>query len=469
MLEYLRNAADKPVAKILMGILIFSFVGWGVAEWVFGLTSSDTTIMRVGGEKISINQYNSMKSNELARLSREEQRKLYTDPSAMATFQDNIVKQIASIKRLERHATDLGYVVSDHHIANDIRAVPQFQENGKFSSAAYDVVLQNSGLTESDVINDFRMKTLNNMVQTPINTEIKTPRFVMVATYNARNASRTIDLATVKFSDFKVEKPTDEKLQEFYKQNPHRVAETRDISYVMIGAEMDKPDEYEKGLKSAQKMEDDIIGGDTLADVAKKHNAKYKQHTKISSEKLPDDKNIDDAMIKRIFSMDEETESELIETKEGFIIVRVDKITPEHDAEFDSVKKELAAEWTRAEQRKDAYVHANELLVELNNSGKLDGGKNITVTRTNGATPNVLTAAFHKNIGDNSIIEDTDAFYVMHVANEKLPTTDDKKLDALKEELVKTSADYIRADYDAYLEREYPIKINEKTYNRFVR
>ena len=245
MLEYLRNAADKPVAKILMGILIFSFVGWGVAEWVFGLTSSDTTIMRVGGEKISINQYNSMKSNELARLSREEQRKLYTDPTAMATFQDNIVKQIASIKRMERHATDLGYVVSDHRIANDIRAVPQFQENGKFSSAAYDVVLQNSGLTESDVINDFRMKTLNNMVQTPINTEIKTPRFVMVATYNARNASRTIDLATVKFSDFKVEKPTDEKLQEFYKQNPHRVAETRDISYVMIGAEMDKPDEYE--------------------------------------------------------------------------------------------------------------------------------------------------------------------------------------------------------------------------------
>ena len=159
----------------------------------------------------------------------------------------------------------------------------------------------------------------------------------------------------------------------------------------------------------------------------------------------------------------------MIETKEGFIIVRVDKITPEHDAEFDSVKKELAAEWTRAEQRKDAYVHANELLVELNNSGKLDGGKNITVTRTNGATPNVLTAAFHKNIGDNSIIEDTDAFYVMHVANEKLPTTDDKKLDALKEELTKTSADYIRADYDAYLEREYPIKINEKTYNRFVR
>lgn len=469
MLEYLRNAADKPVAKILMGILIFSFVGWGVAEWVFGLTSSDTTIMRVGGEKISINQYNSMRSNELAKLSREEQRKLYTDPVAMTAFQNQVVKDLATLRRLEHHANDLGYVVSDHHIANDIRAVPQFQENGKFSSAAYDIVLQNSGLTESDVINDFRMKTLNNMVKTPIETELKTPRFVMLATYNARGASRTIDLTTVKFADFKVEKPTDEALREFYKQNPHRIAETRDISYVMINAEMDKPDEYEKGLKAAQKLEDDIIGGDALADAAKKHDAKYKQHNNLSADKSPEDKNIDDAMMKRVFSMDEGTESELIETKEGFIIVRVDKIVAEHDAEFDSVKKDLATEWTRAEQRKAAYVRANELLVDLNKDGKLKNGKSVSVSRTDGAAPNVLTAAFHKNIGDNSIVEDTDAFYVMHVAGEKLPIADDKKLDALKDEVAKMSSENIRADYDAYLEREYPIKINEKTYNRFVR
>ena len=165
-----------------------------------------------------------MKSNELAKLPREEQRTLYTDPTAMAAFQDKIVKEIAKIKRMEHHAEDLGYVVSDHKIADDIRAVPQFQEKGKFSSAAYDIVLQNSGLSESDVINDFRMKTLNKMVQTPIDTELKTPRFITLATYNARNASRNIDLATVKFADFKTVAPTEEELREFYKKNPHRVA-----------------------------------------------------------------------------------------------------------------------------------------------------------------------------------------------------------------------------------------------------
>ena len=131
MLEYLRNAADKPVAKILMGILIFSFVGWGVAEWVFGLTSADTTLMRVGGDKVSVQAFSNMKSNELAALSRTEQRNLYTDPAAMANFQNGVIKKIANMKRVQRHAEDLGYVVSDHKIADEIREIPQFQENGK--------------------------------------------------------------------------------------------------------------------------------------------------------------------------------------------------------------------------------------------------------------------------------------------------------------------------------------------------
>ncbi len=469
MLEYLRNAADKPVAKILMGILIFSFVGWGVAEWVFGLTSSDTTLMRVGGEKVSIQQYTNMKSNELSGMAREEQRKIYTDPTAMSAFQDGVIKRIASIKRTELHARDLGYVVSDHLVANEIREIPQFQEKGKFSPAAFDVVLRNSGLTESDVANDIRMRKLNAMVQLPIDTEIKTPHFAALAAYNARNAVRTIDMATVKFSDFESKKPTDEELREFYKQNPHRVAETRDVSYVILPTEMDKPDEYEKNLKVAQKMEDDIIGGESLATAAKAHNAKFHKYEKVTAQKIPDDKFFDNAMIARVFDMDEGVESEMIETHDGFVIVRIDKIVPEHNADFDSVKKELTTEWARAEQRKSAYVRANELLVDLNKTGKLANKKTLSVSRTDGAPISVLAAAFRNEVGKNTIVDDADAFYVLHIENEKSPSKDDKKMESLNTEVSKMGVEHIRADFNAYLERKYPLKINEKTYNRFVK
>ena len=68
MLEYLRNAADKPVAKILIGILAFSFVGWGVAEWIFGGAASDITLVRVGNHEITINDFNMEKSREMANM-----------------------------------------------------------------------------------------------------------------------------------------------------------------------------------------------------------------------------------------------------------------------------------------------------------------------------------------------------------------------------------------------------------------
>ena len=58
MLDYLRNAAEKPVAKILIGILAFSFVGWGAAEWIFGNVAGDNTIMYVGDTDVSAQQFN---------------------------------------------------------------------------------------------------------------------------------------------------------------------------------------------------------------------------------------------------------------------------------------------------------------------------------------------------------------------------------------------------------------------------
>ena len=44
---------------------------------------------------------------------------------------------------------------------------------------------------------------------------------------------------------------------------------------------------------------------------------------------------------------------------------------------------------------------------------------------------------------------------------------DDKKMANIRAELEKMSAQEIMDDYNAFLIREYPVKINEKVYNRF--
>ncbi len=466
MLEYLRNASEKPVAKIMIGILAFSFVGWGVAEWIFGGAAGDNTLLTVGDTEISAPQFNSEKSRLLAQMSREEQRNIYTDAAAQEQFTQGVLKSLATDQMVMNRAKDMGFVVSDKRIASEIRTFPDFQVNGEFSTLAFDRVLSNSGLNEAGFADILRAQVLRSMVLGSMSVPLSVPEFATQAAYNARYGQRDIEYATVKYSDFKVATPSDEELAEFYKKNPKILPETRAVSYVFVPADTMQPDSYDAGYAIAVKVEDDIIAGDAMQDAANKHGAKYVSYSAFNRDNRPVDKLLTDSMISKIFDMDEGLESEMIETKQGFLFVRVDKVNPSHAAEFESVKQSLVADWQKSEQEKQAYVRANELLVDLNKSGKLAGATSATVSRASGAPTDVLVASFKNAAGVNAIVPSSDAFYVLSVTKSIAPKVDDKKMAELKKELQNVSVNGVQEDYNSFLMREYPVEINEKVYNR---
>jgi len=468
MLEYLRNAAEKPLAKILIGILAFSFVGWGVAEWIFsGGMRDGTTLARVGGDAITMQQFNLEKSRVMANMTREQQRAVYADPAAMDAFSAQIMSNLATQQMANARADDLGFVVSDARIAREIREFPEFQLNGQFSTAMFDAVLANSGYSEADFANVLRGQILRSMTLGSMSVPLAVPRFAADAMYNARHGMRDIEYATVKFSDFKVPAPTDAELRTYYDQNPHVIPEKRTVEYVLVSADMSKPDEYDAAFKNAQKVEDDIIGGEALSTAATRHNARHKSFAAFDAAHRPADEIMTDAMVAKIFAMDEGVESELIETKKGFVILRVNKIAPAHNADFDAVKKNLVAGWTHDAQRKQAYLRANEMLVALNENGKLDNKKSATISRASGAPMAVLVSAFSAAPGTNALSEDENAFYVLAVKSEKAPRIDTKNMANINKELSEMSSRMLMDDYDAFLKRTYPVKINTRVYERF--
>ena len=275
MLEYLRNAADKPLAKVLMFILIFSFVGCGAAEWIFGGASRDTTLIRVGDTSISVQQFNNERSRELSQMEKDEQRATYTDPAKSAALDKNVMKTLTVNYLILNRARDMDFAVSDKRIAEEIKNSPQFQMNGQFAPWIYDMVVQNSGVGEADMVNALRSDVMRQMVVGATSAPLDVPEFAVDAMYNARHAKRDIKYTTVKFADFKVAEPKEEQLREYYAQNPRVVPESRSVSYVFVAAEMNKPDMYDEGFKKAQQVEDLIISGETMKDAAEKGDAKY--------------------------------------------------------------------------------------------------------------------------------------------------------------------------------------------------
>ncbi|MDE6478123.1 MAG: peptidylprolyl isomerase [Alphaproteobacteria bacterium] len=466
MLEYLRNAADKPVAKVLIGILAFSFVGWGVAEWVFGGGVRDNTLIRVGGQSITVEQFNMERARQMANLTKEQQKQIYTDAAAAGTFMNTVAATLTNNQLVENRADDLGFVVTDRRIAREIREFPEFQVNGQFSSLLFDTVLNNSGYSEQAFAAFLRGQVLRSMVLGSMSVPFAVPDFAVRAAYNARYAQRKIEYVALPFSDFQVGTPTDAQLAEFYAQNPHVIPETRTVSYVLIPAQMDKPDAYDAAYATAQRVEDDIIGGETLTAAASRHRAKHVSLGAFSADKRPVDAVLTDAMVAKIFAMDEGLESELMETKSGFVIVRVDKVVPAHNAEMADVKKNLVADWKRDQQKKQAYVRANEIVVDARDGGAMPGQKTATVSRTSGAPTDVLVAAFNGNTGDISVVPGTNAFYAVRIVDEIAPQMDTTKMAAVRKELQNMATRNVMDDYNAFLVREYPVKINQKTFDK---
>ncbi|MBQ9540528.1 MAG: SurA N-terminal domain-containing protein [Alphaproteobacteria bacterium] len=468
MLEYLRNAAEKPLAKFLIAILAFSFIGWGVAEWIFGGGMGDTTLVHVGDAEISVNQFSNQKSQMLANMSREQQRSIYTDANATKSFNNYIIGELTSQQMVQNRAHDLGFVVSDHRIATQIKNVPAFQRDGKFSSELFDNALAANGLTEDRLADVLRADIMRSMVLGPMGTPVPVPNFAVDAAYNARYATREIEYKTIRFDDFRVAKPTDDALKTYYASHPKTLPETRGVSYAFVATDMSKPDEYDAGMQRITRVEDEIIAGESLENAAKKHGAKFVRLKSFARNGAANDANITPQMVAQIFNMDNGADTEIIEAKKGFMIIHLDSINSAKTAEFASVKNELAPQWTRAEKRKLAYERANGVLVDLNKNNKMDGATRKTVTRTDGAPMAVLSDAFNNPVGTNKIVETPDAFYVISVKSVKSPAVDAKKKAALRREMEQMSIYQIQADYNKFLQRKYPIKINSKVYNRYI-
>ena len=468
MLEYLRNAADKPFAKFLMFVLIFSFVGWGAAEWIFGGVTTDTTLIHVGDAEVSLQQFNNERSQELAAMPKEEQRAAYTDPVKSAELTKNVISRLTMNQLLTNRAKDLGFVVSDKRIADEIRSNPQFQANGEFAPWMYEIALQNSGVSEQNLADALRGNILRDMVSDMVSKPLAVPQFAVDAAYKARYAKRDIKYMTVDFSDFKVGEPNEEDLKAYYAQHPKIVPEVRSISYVFVATDMSKPDLYDEGFKQSQQIEDLIISGETMKDAAEKNKAKYVQVKAIKRGGELKDKVLTDDLVAKLFSMEMGVESELLELKDGFVILRVDSIDPEHNADFKDVKKDLVSGWKKSEQRKKAYIQANEYLIKLNEGKSLKSAKSASVSRTEGAPIEILNSAFAGHDGDNSIVEDKNAFYVLHIDKTIMPKEDKKKQEALRKELESMQKSYVSDDYSQFLKRHYPVKVNDKTFKKFI-
>jgi hypothetical protein len=463
-MQGLRNASERPWAKLLMGVLIFSFVGWGAANWILGESSVGGSLVTIGSESVSIRDFEQERNRQIAQMSKEMQKQIYSDRRSQTYFNQQIISNMATRILLEQHAANLGLVVSPAAVANIIKSSPEFWENGSFSTDKFDAVLDMNGISEKDFTNTLMRQELRETMLEVLNTNPGAPDFVINAIYNARNASRKIEYSAVKFDAFTVNgTPTDDNLREVYAKNPKMLPEYRTVSYVISPAKMSDNNSYERGYESARSMEDMLVAGDSMKDAAKKMRGGFRTFAPMTIQRQTangdyiKDSVFTDEMMKNLFAMDQGLESEIIETKNGFVIFRIEKIDQARAVPLEERKSALVSLWRKSEQEKQAYLRANEIL----SSGK-KLAVSTTVTRTDGAPLEVLNAAFALDFGTSRIVQADDGFYVVKPISGNVPAKDMQKMKSISKEVKSTMTRQILDDYTNFLGRKYSIRPNER-------
>ncbi|MDR1697253.1 MAG: SurA N-terminal domain-containing protein, partial [Rickettsiales bacterium] len=379
MIENFRNASDKLWVKILMGVLIFSFVGWGAANWILGESSIDDAIVRVGGAPVKMADFENARGRAMNAMTRDEQRAVFASRENQLAFSQGILTRRISEIMLDSRADDLGFAVTTRGVADIIRAEPTFQRNGKFDQLQYDVALARAQIDEGAYAASLRSEKLRSMVTASLNAG-NVPDFAVQTVYNSRNQTRKIHFTRVAFDDFKISaKPTDAQLADTIAKNPKIIPERRAVSIVTVPAKMAEPDAYDAGYAKMRDIEDAIIGGADFAAAAKQFGGKFE---KLSARDA--DGKFGDIGAAAVFAAESGLESEVIETPNGFVIFRVDEILPQRTVPLSDVRDEMVTIWRRDEQKKAAYLRANELLTDEK------FGAAATVSRTAGAPLVVL-------------------------------------------------------------------------------
>lgn len=135
----------KRVVQVIMGLAVLPFLFWGVES--YRDKGGEGYVAIVDGEEIPRREY-----EQALRDHHERMRSMLGanfDSAMLDTFEvrSSVLERLIQQRLLQREAIDKGFIVLDSYLVKTIRDVPAFQRDNKFSRQQYEELLRNQGLT----------------------------------------------------------------------------------------------------------------------------------------------------------------------------------------------------------------------------------------------------------------------------------------------------------------------------------
>lgn len=237
MMNQMRRGASSWVARVFLGALAVSFVGWGITDVLRG-SDGGSTILSAGETRVSVPEFQLAYRQGLNRLSQQLQRRPSTEEAEAFGLDQAVLSQLTAGALLDEQARRLGVGVSDDGLIQLIQNEPAFKDqSGNFSRNTMRAVLASAQITEQSYLEDLRGSATRNQLIAPLSDGASVPAAFVEAlgAYNGERRTVNYMRLTPPPAD-SVEAPTDEALDDFYTQGQdgYRAPEYRGFSYLSL-------------------------------------------------------------------------------------------------------------------------------------------------------------------------------------------------------------------------------------------
>ncbi|MBM0401550.1 MULTISPECIES: peptidylprolyl isomerase [unclassified Serratia (in: enterobacteria)] len=474
MMDNLRAAANHVVLKIILALIILSFVLTGVGNYLIG--GSGDYAAKVNGQTIERAQLEQAFQSERSRMQQQlgdQFSALAGNEGYMQQMRRQVLSQLIDNMLLDQYAKKLGLAVSDDQIKDAIRKAPYFQTNGQFDNAKYLDLIGRMGYTADNFAQSMRQQLVNQQLIQAFGES----GFVLPSESQAMAAlvlqERDVRLATIDLKALQAKQSAgDDELKAYYDQNKNSfiAPEQVKVSYIPLDAasmqdkvkvsEEDISAYYDQHKSSygqperknysviqlkteaeANAVLDELKKGADFATLAKEKSTDIiSRRTGGELGWLEPETTADE--LKQANLTEKGQLSGVVKSSVGFLIVRLNDIEPEkvkplsevHDAIAKQVQQEKAVDAYYALQQKvsEAATSDNESLASAEEAAGVKAAQSDWFTRDNiPAALNfkpVVQAIFDGSLigengapGSNSdvITVDSDRAFVVRVSGHK--------------------------------------------------
>ena len=237
MLDTLRRGANTYVAKLLLGLLTLSFVGWGVGSRL-GSIHSDT-LATVGGTKISLGEFQMAYQRQSQAFARQLGQPVTPDLARAFGLPQQVLGGLMASATVEEIASELGLGISDARLAKMISDDPALRPPGagEFDRTYFTRLLQQNGLSEAMYIRQRKSQALELQLADGLTGGTVAPKAMVSAVYRYRNESRSIEYLTLARAQVDpIGAPAEDVLAKWYdgKKAAFKAPEFRSVAYFEV-------------------------------------------------------------------------------------------------------------------------------------------------------------------------------------------------------------------------------------------